>query len=266
MASFVNNAITDAGRVLLGEVQMGATFTPTRIVLGSGYLPTGTTPRTITNVIAPESTLSINKKEMLEDGSIVIGVIYSNEDVTHDFYFRELALYAKAVKPGGEEVPEVLYSYGNAGDAADYMPAYASGTPVERQIDIITYIGNDAKVDLTIESGLYIPMNQKAAPFGVATLDGDGKVPKEQLPAIDPTFDELMNTYSYTWTMEGEDTTTITVTLGEDCPVSASMTAIISEGDSGETVVDVTTVIDGVTKKEQHTINDNGGEGGPING
>ena len=79
----------------------------------------------------------------------------------------------------------------------------------------------------------------------------------------------FMDNYSYTWTMqEAEDTgdLAITVTLGEDCPVSASMTAVISEGDSGETVVDVTTVIDGVTSKSSHTINVNGGEGGVVNG
>lgn len=79
----------------------------------------------------------------------------------------------------------------------------------------------------------------------------------------------FMDNYSYTWTMqEAEDTgdLTITVTLGEDCPVSASMTAVITEAENGDTTIDVTTVIDGVTTKSQHTINDAGGEGGVVNG
>lgn len=160
MASFINNAITDAGRLLLGEVQMGAVFTPTRIVLGSGRLPSGTTVRTIKNVVYPVVTLEINKKAKSNDGNFVVGGVYSNESITSDFYFRELALYAKAVKLDGTEVAEVLYSYGNAGEAADYMPAYTSGTPVERQIDIATYIGNDTKIDMTIESGMYITRDQ----------------------------------------------------------------------------------------------------------
>lgn len=266
MSSFVDNDLTNAGIALLAEVQLGASFEPTKIVMGSGFLPDGTTSRTVTDVIKPEATLAISKWEKSADGNIVIGGVYSNQDITEPFYYRELGLYAKATKPNGDEVPECLYSYGNAGNTADLMGAYSSGMAVERVIDVVTYIGNDADVSLTIESGVYIPMTQKGAAGGVATLDNSGKVPTEQLPAIDPTFDELMNTYSYTWTMESEDTTTITVTLGEDCPVSASMTAVISEGDSGETVVDVTTVIDGVTTKSQHTINDNGGKGGPING
>ena len=90
----------------------------------------------------------------------------------------------------------------------------------------------------------------------------------DKLDAETQSVDELMNTYSYTWSMSEADTgdLTITVTLGEDCPVSASMTAVIVEDENGDTTIDVTTVIDGVTSKSQHTINDAGGEGGPKNG
>lgn len=155
MGVFSDNAITDNGRLLLGEVQMGAVFTPTRIVMGSGFLPAGTTTRTITDVVKTEQVLQINKKQMANDGTVVIGGVYSNEDVVTGFYFRELAIYAKAVKEDGTEIPEVLYSYGNAGNNADYMPAYSTGQAVERQIDVVTYIGNDTQVDLTIDSGIW---------------------------------------------------------------------------------------------------------------
>lgn len=156
MGVFQDNAITDAGRELLSHVQMGAVFTPTKIVIGSGYLPAGTTTRTIKEVVTPIQTLTINKKKRSNDSTVVIGGVYSNADVTEDFYFRELGLYAKAEYEGGETVDECLYSYGNAEDTADLMPAYTSGQPVERQIDIVTYIGNDTQIDLTIESGVYL--------------------------------------------------------------------------------------------------------------
>ena len=155
MGVFSNNAITDNGRLLLGEVQMGAVFTPTKIVMGSGYMPAGSTPRSMTAVVKVEQTLEISKKKMANDGTVTIGGVYSNEDVTTGFYFRELAIYAKAVKEDGTEIPEVLYSYGNAGDTADYMPAYTTGQAVERQIDVVTYIGNDTQVDLTIDSNVW---------------------------------------------------------------------------------------------------------------
>lgn len=156
MANFQNNAITDAGRNLLSHVQMGAVFEPTKIVLGSGYLPAGTTARTITAVVSPVKELTINKKKRANDGTVTIGGMYSNQDVVSDFYFRELALYAKASYEDGTEIAEVLYSYGNAGDAAELMPAYSSGNPVERQMDLVVYIGNDSKVNLTIQSGVYV--------------------------------------------------------------------------------------------------------------
>ena len=222
MGVFANNAITDAGRILEGELKMGAVFTPTRIVMGSGFLPSGTTARTIKDVISPVISLQINKKNMSSNGTVIIGGVYSNAEIQSDFYFRELALYAKAVKSDGSATDEILYSYGNAGNAADLMPAYTSGTAVERQIDIATYVGIDIKVDLTIESGVYvtqkqledalnsdenvqqilnthiankqnphnttaahvgaIPTAQKGAANGVATLDSNKQLTSTQIP------------------------------------------------------------------------------------
>lgn len=175
MASFANNAITDAGRILLSHVQMGAIFEPTKIVMGSGNLPAGTTVRTITGVVTPVKTLTIVKKERSNDGTVVIGGVYSNQDVTSDFYFRELGLYARAVDEEGEVVAaEVLYSYGNAGSTADLMPAYTSGQPVERQIDIATYIGNDTEVNLTIQSAVYVTVTEVNEMITEAMAEGAG--------------------------------------------------------------------------------------------
>lgn len=162
MGVFSSSAITDGGRQLLGHVQMGAVFTPTRIVIGNGSLPAGTTVQTITAVVAPVQTLTISKKKRSNDGLVTIGGVYSNKEVTTNFYFRELGLYAKAVYPNGTEIAEVLYCYGNAGNSADLMPAYTSGQPVEREIDIVTYIGNETDVDLTIGSNVYVTQSQMA--------------------------------------------------------------------------------------------------------
>lgn len=182
MGAFSNNAITDNGRVLLSHVQMGAVFTPTKIVMGSGNLPSGTTVRTITDIVTPEQTLTISKKKRGNDGTVAIGGVYSNQSVTSGFYFRELGLYAKAVYPDGREVEEVLYSYGNAGSTADYMPAYTSGQPVEREIDLVVYIGNDTDVDLTVDSGVYVTVQQleealKDAGGGLVVIEQGQDIP-----------------------------------------------------------------------------------------
>lgn len=166
MGIFANNAITDVGKMLLADVQAGAVFTPTRIVIGSGTMPGGATTQGMTAVITPVVSLAVNRKKRTPDGKCIFGGVYSNAEVSDPFYFRELALYAKAVYLNADgsvlsEGEETLYSYGNAGSTADYMPAHsASAAIVEKQIDLVTWVGNDAQVDLTIQSGLYVTHEQ----------------------------------------------------------------------------------------------------------
>ena len=156
-----NNTITNVGRALLADVQAGAVFTPTRIVLGSGSMSSGTAVEEMTDVIAPVKSLAINKKTRSSDGKCVFGGVYTNADITEPFYFRELALYAKAlylsddgsIKAEGEET---LYCYGNAGTTADYMVAYSTSTVVERQMDLVVWVGNNVQVNLTVESGIFL--------------------------------------------------------------------------------------------------------------
>lgn len=190
MANFSNNAITDVGKMMLADIQAGAVFTPTRIVMGSGYLPSGTTVQSITNVVTPVKSLTINKKKSTPDGKCIFGGVYSNADITTAFYFRELALYARAVYYNSDgsiqkQGDEVLYSYGNAGANADLMPAYSTSTVVERQIDIVSWVGNNAKIDLTIESGVYVTREQmdealKDAGGGLVVIPEGEDIPVEQ--------------------------------------------------------------------------------------
>lgn len=161
MSAFYDNNVTDVGRQLLGDIQMGASFVPTKIVIGKGYMPQGKTTRTMTAVADVVKELPLNKARKNTDGDAVFGAIFTNEDVQQAFYYRELGLYAKGVyynEAGGvqSETAEVLYSYGNAGDNAELIPAYSTGSVVERQLDLLVYIGNDTQVSLTIETGLYV--------------------------------------------------------------------------------------------------------------
>lgn len=160
MASF-NNAITENGRLMLAHAQAGAVLIPTRIVLGSGNIPAGQTLASMTAVVTPVKELTINKKETAPDGKCIIGGVYSNADISTAFYFRELAIFMRAEYRAAngtvtQSVAEVLYSYGNSGTTADYMPAYSTSTVVEKQIDLVVWVGNTAAVDLTIASGVYL--------------------------------------------------------------------------------------------------------------
>lgn len=161
MSAFYDNNVTDVGRLLLGDVQMGASFVPTKIVIGKGYLPQGKTTRTMTDVADVVKELALNKATKNPDGDAIFGAIFSNADIQEAFYYRELGLYAKGVyyNQSGDverETAEVLYSYGNAGENAELIPAYSTGSVVERQLDLLVYIGNDTEVKLEIETGLYV--------------------------------------------------------------------------------------------------------------
>ena len=160
MAVF-NNAITENGRLMLAHAQAGAVLIPTRIVIGSGNIPAGKTVATMTAVVTPVKELTINKKEAAPDGKYIIGGVYTNADISTAFYFRELAIFMRAEYRDAngtvtQSVAEVLYSYGNSGTTADYMPAYSTSTVVEKQIDLVVWVGNTAAVDLTIASGVYL--------------------------------------------------------------------------------------------------------------
>lgn len=188
MGNFSNNSITDVGRMLLADVQSGAVFTPTRIVIGSGSMTGGATAQGMTDVITPVKSLAISKKKRTPDGKCVFGGVYTNEEITEPFYFRELALYAKAVYHNEDgsvksEGAETLYSYGNAGATADYMPAYSTSTIVEKQMDLVVWVGNDTQVDLTIESGIYITHDVFDAHAARHASGGDDPITPESIGA-----------------------------------------------------------------------------------
>lgn len=186
MAEFINNDLTDRGRALLAGAQIGAVFQPVSIVLGSGNMPSGRTPASMTAVVTPWITLDINKVERTGDGNVIYGGSYSNADLTEDTYLREIGMFARLYYPETDTYSDtVLYSYGNAGNTADLIPAYGPGQLVERQLNVIVYVGNDTEVSLEIGSGLAISINEKGKPGGIPTLDSTGKVPVVQIPEMD---------------------------------------------------------------------------------
>ena len=138
MAEFINNDLTDRGRALLAGAQTGAVFQAVSIVLGSGNMPSGRTPASMTAVVTPWITLDINKVERTGDGNVIYGGSYSNADLTEDTYLREIGMFARLYYPETDTYSDtVLYSYGNAGNTADLIPAYGPGQVVERQMNLV---------------------------------------------------------------------------------------------------------------------------------
>lgn len=221
MSVFFDNSITDSGRLLWAEMQAGGTFEATKIVIGSGYMPSGKTTKTMTAVATPVQEITLNKKKSLGSGDFVFGGIFTNKDITSAFYYRELGLYAKVTRADGTATDEILYSYGNAGDNAEVIPAYSTDTIVERQLDIITYIGNDATVNLEVSSGLSVSWDDFY----------------DEINRIDELFDQISTDSSFLLPADGwgEDKTQTVTVAGVTATMKAPIIDVLATTEDEDT-------------------------------
>ena len=177
MAAFPKMTLTNAGQALQTKVLAGATLTFTRIALGDGQL-NGQPIAPLTALISQKATVEVDSVRVVNTSTAQVVGFFSNADISTGFWWRETGVFAQDPDAG-----EILYGYTNAGDAGDYIPTVEDNR-VEKYIFCSTAVASATTVDITIPSSdTYIPMSQKGAAGGVATLDSGGKVPMEQLPA-----------------------------------------------------------------------------------
>ena len=177
MAAFPKMTLTNAGQALQTKVLAGETLTFTRIALGDGQL-NGQPIAPLTALISQKATVEVDSVRVVNTSTAQVAGFFSNADISTGFWWRETGLFAQ-----DPDVGEILYGYTNAGDAGDYIPTVAD-TRIEKYIYCSIAVANADTVNITIPSSdTYIPMSQKGAAGGVATLDSGGKVPIEQLPA-----------------------------------------------------------------------------------
>lgn len=178
MAAFPTMTLTNAGQALQTKVQAGATLTFTRIALGDGKL-NGQPIAPLTALISQKATVEVDSVRVVNTTTAQAAGFFSNKDISTGFWWRETGLFAQDPDNG-----EILYGYTNAGDAGDYIPTVEDNR-VEKYIFCSIAVANATTVDITIPSSdTYIPMSQKGAAGGVATLDSGGKVPEDQLPDL----------------------------------------------------------------------------------
>lgn len=177
MAAFPKMTLTNAGQALQTKVLAGETLTFTRIALGDGQL-NGQPIAPLTALISQKATVEVDSVRVVNTTTAQVAGFFSNADISTGFWWRETGVFAQ-----DPDVGEVLYGYTNAGDAGDYIPTVAD-TRIEKYIYCSIAVANADTVNITIPSSdTFIPMSQKGAAGGVATLDSGGEVPMEQLPA-----------------------------------------------------------------------------------
>ena len=139
---------TNRGRALQAKAQTGVQLNFTRIGVGDGQL-SGQAIDELTALISEKKSLTLNKFKTLTSGKAVVGGILSNQGLITGFYWRELGLFAT-----DPDIGEILYCYGNAGALAEYIPAEGGAEILEKQVDVVSLIGNASSVSATIDQSL----------------------------------------------------------------------------------------------------------------
>lgn len=169
MSAFSNNSVTLKGAVAIAALMAGGTLEFTRIAVGDGNIPAGQTALTMTDLA--HRLFDVNIQEVYSDSesqATVVGV-FNNSQTETGFYYRELGLFAKDPATGAE----ILFCYGNAGDEAEWISPAGEESVIEKEVHIVTLVGNATEVKATIKSGIYPTMEQMTAAIKVV----DDKLP-----------------------------------------------------------------------------------------
>jgi len=139
---------TNRGRALQAKAQTGVQLNFTRMGVGDGQL-SGQDISELTALIDEVKSLTLSRFKVLTGGKASVGGILTNEGLATGFYWREIGLFAT-----DPDLGEILYCYGNAGALAEYIPAGGGPEILEKQVAIVTIIGNAANVSATIDQSL----------------------------------------------------------------------------------------------------------------
>ncbi|MEL7896037.1 hypothetical protein [Vreelandella neptunia] len=153
MANFPGLVLTQAGRNLQAKAQIGAALKFTRVALGDGST---NAPDEMSELDNELLSLSIQDFEVVGDGTSRMRVIMTNEALENGFFVRELGVFAEDPDTGEER----LYSYTNAGNQPDFLPAGGGATLVENVFDLYTVVGNAQNVTAVISDYITIATKQ----------------------------------------------------------------------------------------------------------
>lgn len=170
MANFPGLKMTAAGRELQAKAQTGQLLKFTRVALGDGLPPAD--PDALVALVNECQTLSIQRQEVPGDGTAVLRVIMTNQGVATGFYMRELATFAEDPDTGAE----LLYSYSNAGDECDFLPAEGAAVVWEGIFDLVTVVGNAENVTAVIDDYITIALKSEVDALKPRLMPAGGTV------------------------------------------------------------------------------------------
>lgn len=178
----IKTKTTEQGKAAIASAIAGKKLTFTRFAIGDGY-DLDDAPEKKTALSNELFSVGISSLKDNGDGTVTVEGVFSSNDTARAFYYREIGLYATvsnddSADSSGDDsdsgdtdtATPVLILYGNAGQAAEYIPAWAdestdsddsdSGeeekdTYVEKRISFKIVVVNTAKITARIESASF---------------------------------------------------------------------------------------------------------------
>ena len=181
MSNFFKNSITMKGAVAIAAIISGKKMEFTRMAVGDGNLSGGQTPMTMTGLANPLFNVNIHEIYYDSESQVTIKGSFSNKDLLKGFFYRELGLFATDPVTG----EEILFCYGNAGENAEWINPAGEGSVIEKEVHIVTLVGNTENVTATIKSGIYPTITQmntllsKKADLDATNTEGGRVVPEQ---------------------------------------------------------------------------------------
>lgn len=145
--------LTKKGQLLQAKVGTGVVLALTKMKLGSGVLPKGTSLEDLTDLVTPEQNVGIASKEVLTDQKMCkISATITNVGLSAGYYVRELGVFANDPDDG-----EILYAV-TSDSAPDYIPSEGGSTAVSQEFAVYISASNASNVKVSIDPGALATM------------------------------------------------------------------------------------------------------------
>lgn len=145
--------LTKKGQLLQAKVGTGVVLALTKMKLGSGVLPKGTSLEDLTDLVTPEQNVGIASKKVLTDQKMCkISATITNVGLSAGYYVRELGVFADDPDDG-----EILYAV-TYDSAPDYLPPEGGSTAVSQEFAVYISASNASDVKVSIDPGALATM------------------------------------------------------------------------------------------------------------
>lgn len=156
MAEFNNSAMTRWGNMAAAQALAGKELRFTRIAFGDGFIPDATDPEEMTGLVHECASFAVTRVKVHPENTATIGGTYINDKLDHGYWWREVGLFAIMPETG----EEILFSYANAGEYAEWIPASDGTTVFEKRMDLFVYVGSKASVKVAVLPDSFITTEQ----------------------------------------------------------------------------------------------------------